>query len=473
MAKTYLEFSDPNGAEHKFYEVTVDGPELTIRYGRIGTDGQRSTKTFPDAAVAQAEADKKIREKRKKGYEDAVMGARQTRTVVRREVTETRSTTRQIAPVLWRFKTRSAAYGIFVDQNTAWVGNDSGEVFALTLSGEVDRSFRLPDGVKCLVSDQFRTFAGCDDGNVYDLSGKLPFMAYEVESKAALLWLDLHGGTLGVSDSGGGVYAFDAESDQQWGHTDDRASMGWMVRVDARGVYYGHSRGVGMFDRESGFPNWHRPTRGSVLFGWQEGNDLYAGTSANLIQRFTKAGEHVQDYQCDGSVLSCAASPGGEFVFAGDSGSAVYCFNRAGERLWKLGTGCASALSMQFAADKLYIVTTNGTLAAIDVSPAAIEAARQGTTPEVRDVKLAAAMPAQAPATELTVTRNASGGVLLRGVQEGSKVRIRPDDSRFHKDWNVQFPRNLRAADGLYVVDDLEDAGGFYRVVGDLRRLEN
>lgn len=109
MAKTYLEFSDPNGAEHKFYEVTVDGPELTIRYGRIGTDGQRSTKTFPDAAVAQAEADKKIREKRKKGYEDAVMGARQKRTVVRREVTETRSTTRQIAPVLWRFKTRSAA----------------------------------------------------------------------------------------------------------------------------------------------------------------------------------------------------------------------------------------------------------------------------------------------------------------------------------------------------------------------------
>ena len=58
-------------------------------------------------------------------------------------------------------------------------------------------------------------------------------------------------------------------------------------------------------------------------------------------------------------------------------------------------------------------------------------------------------------------------------MQEGSKVRIRPDDSRFHKDWNVQFPRNLRAADGLYVVDDLEDAGGFYRVVGDLRRLEN
>ncbi len=473
MSKTYLEFSDPGGAEHKFYEIMVEGTDLTIRYGRIGTDGQSSTKTFPDAARAQAEADKKIREKRRKGYEDAVPGVRQKREVVRREVAETRSTTRHTAPVLWRFKTRQRAFGIFVDEKAAWVGNDSGEVFALSLSGEVNRSFQLPEGVKCLVSDQYRTFAGCDDGNVYDLSGKLPFVAYEVEQSVSLLWLDLHGGTLAVSDSAGGVYAFDAESDQQWGHAGGGAAMGWMVRVDEQGVYYGHSRGVGMFDRASGFPNWHKPTRGSVLFGWQEGGDLYAGTSADLIQRFSKAGEHIQDYQCDTSVLSCATSPGGEFVFAGDSGSAVYCFDRAGQRLWKLGTGCQSALSMQYAAEKLYIVTTSGVLAAIDVSPAAIEAARQGSVPQVRDVKLAAALQAQAPATELATVRSAAGNVLLRAVKEGGKIRIRPDDSRFQQDWNVQFPRNLRTVGGLYVVDDLEDAGGFYRVVGEIRRLEN
>lgn len=473
MTRTYLEFSDPGGAEHKFYEVTVDGQELTIRYGRIGTDGQTTQKTFADPAKAQAEADKKIREKRKKGYEDAVQGVRQKRAIVRREITETRSTTKHTAPVLWRFRTKNMAFGIFVDAGNAWVGNNSGEVFALSLAGEVNRSFQLPDGVKCLVSDTYRTFAGCDDGNVYDLSGKLPFVAYEVEGDNALLWLDLHAGTLGVSDSRGGVFAFDAESDQQWGHVDDKASMGWMVRVDEQGVYYGHSRGVGMFDRQSGFPNWHKPTRGAVLFGWQEGNDLYAGTSANLIQRFTKAGQHVQDYACDSSVLACAASPGGEYVFAGDSGSAVYCFTREGERLWKLGTGCASALSMQYAAEKLYIVTSNGTLAAIDVSPQAIEAAKAGSTPTVKDVKLAASMQAQAPAAALNTVSSASGGVLLKAVKEGGKLRIRPDDARFNKTWNVQFPRDLREVGGLYVVDDLEDAGGFYRVVGDIRKLEN
>lgn len=203
---------------------------------------------------------------------------------------------RQIVLVLWCFKICSVVYGIFVDQNMVWVGNDFGEVFVLMFLGEVDCLFCLLDGVKCFVSDQFCMFVGCDDGNVYDLSGKFFFMVYEVESKVVLLWFDLYGGILGVFDSGGGVYVFDVESDQQWGYMDDWVSMGWMVCVDVWGVYYGYLCGVGMFDWESGFLNWYWLMWGSVLFGWQEGNDLYVGISVNFIQCFMKVGEYVQDY---------------------------------------------------------------------------------------------------------------------------------------------------------------------------------
>jgi uncharacterized protein YwqG/predicted DNA-binding WGR domain protein len=62
----YLEFSD--GQAHKFYQVTVDQTEVTIRYGRIGTQGQTSTSTYATPEAAQAEANKKIEEKLKKGY---------------------------------------------------------------------------------------------------------------------------------------------------------------------------------------------------------------------------------------------------------------------------------------------------------------------------------------------------------------------------------------------------------------------
>ncbi|MFB9994833.1 WGR domain-containing protein [Deinococcus oregonensis] len=471
MERTYLEYSDPHGAEHKFYEVTVDGSDLTIRYGRIGSEGQQQAKTFPTPEQATAEAAKKIAEKRRKKYEDAVQGVRQKRTVVRREITESRVTVKKTAPLLWRFNSGATAFGIFVDAQQAWVGNEDGEVYALTLDGELNLKFKLPDGVKCLVRDGQWTFAGCDDGNVYDLSGKLPFVAYEVDSQAALLWLDVYQGILGAGDVQGGVYAFDAESDQQWGNVSGEADGTWMVRVDDVGVYYGHSEGVGMFDRASGLALWECKTRGDVLFGWQEGASVYAGTSAGLVQRFSKAGQHEADYQCDGGILSCATSGGGQFVFAGDSAGAVYCFTADGTRLWKLGSGCGSALSMQYFQERLYLVTTTGFLAAVDASAEAIASAQQGVTPQVRDVKLAL-MEARAPQTTLPIITDAGGGTVLLCVREGGKLRVRAVGEGYLA-WNVQFPRDLREEGARYVVDGLLDAGGFYRVVGEPRRLNN
>lgn len=37
---TYLELSEDGGGAHKFYEVLVNGTEVTINYGRIGGAGQ-------------------------------------------------------------------------------------------------------------------------------------------------------------------------------------------------------------------------------------------------------------------------------------------------------------------------------------------------------------------------------------------------------------------------------------------------
>ena len=78
----YLELSE--GAAHKFYEVVVDGTDVTIRFGRIGDPGQAKTTTHATAEKALADAQKKVAEKVRKGYERAVRGVRQKRTVTRR-----------------------------------------------------------------------------------------------------------------------------------------------------------------------------------------------------------------------------------------------------------------------------------------------------------------------------------------------------------------------------------------------------
>jgi predicted DNA-binding WGR domain protein len=61
-----LEFVE--GTSRKFWEATVKGSEFTVRYGRIGTEGQRVTKSFASPAAAAAERDKLVAQKRRKGY---------------------------------------------------------------------------------------------------------------------------------------------------------------------------------------------------------------------------------------------------------------------------------------------------------------------------------------------------------------------------------------------------------------------
>ncbi len=62
------------GSSAKFWEVTVDGCDVTTHWGRIGTKGQSKTKTLASPAAARSEADKQTRKKQKKGYVEAGSG---------------------------------------------------------------------------------------------------------------------------------------------------------------------------------------------------------------------------------------------------------------------------------------------------------------------------------------------------------------------------------------------------------------
>ncbi|MHC0432627.1 WGR domain-containing protein [Streptomyces sp. O3] len=474
--KTYLELSQEDGGAHKFYEVTVEGTAVSIRYGRIGAQGQLTTSTFPTAQKAQAAAAKKVAEKVRKGYAPAVQGQRAARPVTRRQVSSAPSTARAMAPVLWRFRTGSSAFGIHIDEDRCWVGNQWGDVYTLSHGGEVLARYSLPDGVKCLVADDFWIYAGCDDGKVYDLSSKLPFAAYDIATDVDIFWLDIREGVLNVADRDGGLTVIDHEDEYQW----SRKSSGqhaWMVRADEDAVYHGHRGGVTAYSPDGGGELWHTPTQGAVLFGWQEDTSVYAGTAHRAVQRLSKATGAVEaTYACDSVVYSCATAPGGRYVFAGDNTSSVYCFDAHGTRLWKLGIEGGSALSMQYRDEKLYMVTTDGSLVCVDASDAGIRSAQQGSVPVPVDVKLAAALPTYTPVTAVTAVETVSvaqaGQVVVECVQEDGRLRVHVVSGGYDPSWNVQFPRGIREPGARYVVESLHPAaGGFYRVRGEIRRL--
>ncbi len=471
--RTYLELSENDGGSHKFYEIIVRDGELSIRYGRIGEPGQSSVKQFPTHDKALAEAQKKISEKTKKGYERAEKGLRKKRAVTHREtVTVAPPPAAKQAPVLWRFETGSRAFGVFVDTNLAWVGNDQGKIFAVDHHGEVRFKFKLPDGVKCIIADDDWLYAGCDDGNVYDLSSKSPRIAYQIADDVDIYWLDIHDGVLAVSDANGKVTVVNHENESQWSKKSS-GQWGWMVRCDEIGVYHGHTGGITMYDWEDGAQIWTRPTDGAVFFGWQEEAMLYAATTHHKVCSFTKQGQPATVYACDNVLFSCAAAPGGKFIFAADNSAQVYCFAENGTRLWKLGTGCGAALSMQYRDERLYLVTNTGVLCCIDASEAAILAAKQGIVPQAVSRIAPKVELFTPPPLQTTSTATAGAGVIAECYLDAGQLRVRVLSPGYHRDWHCQFPKDLREAGARYVIDQVRESakGGFYRAFGNIRKL--
>ncbi len=480
---TYLELSEATGSAHKFYEVSVTDTELKIRYGRIGDPGATQISHFATEAAAQAAGQKKLREKLKSGYAPAVLGVRKKRTITQRVVIPTalsstggsrgrgaRGSSVPAAPVLWRFGFGSMAFGIFVDSERCWVGKQNGQIYALDHRGAVRGQFALPAGVKCLVADADWIYAGCDDGNVYDLTGKIPRVAYAIAEDVDIYWIDIHHGMLGVADAGGRIALFNHEDESQWMQK-SKGKSGWMVRCDDSGIYHGHSAGVTKYT-PGGELAWHQRTGGVVLFGWQESATVYAGTGNGKVYAFSKTGRPGTVYDCDDSIYSCAAADDGRYVFAGDAYSAVYCFAADGTRLWKLDTGCGPALSMQYHDGRLYVVTSQGTLACIDASAAAIAAAQTGTVPQATKLTAPAAV-APVASTTLAQTHSAGGGVVLECFREGGALRMRVVSPGYDPAKRVQFPKDIRRAGARYVVAEVRPVaqGDFYRAYGDIEEL--
>jgi predicted DNA-binding WGR domain protein len=65
MSKRYFEFGT-----QKFWEITQEELKVSVRFGKLGVQGQTTAKDFDSAAEATKYAEKMIAEKTKKGYEE-------------------------------------------------------------------------------------------------------------------------------------------------------------------------------------------------------------------------------------------------------------------------------------------------------------------------------------------------------------------------------------------------------------------
>lgn len=65
---SFREFEYADGKSFKFWKIEVQGTDVVTQYGRIGTTGQETRKSFESLPAAQKEHDKLVSEKTRKGY---------------------------------------------------------------------------------------------------------------------------------------------------------------------------------------------------------------------------------------------------------------------------------------------------------------------------------------------------------------------------------------------------------------------
>ena len=58
-----------NGSD-KFWSIQVSNQQVTVHFGRNGTNGQTQTKSFANDATALQHAERMIRQKTVKGYQE-------------------------------------------------------------------------------------------------------------------------------------------------------------------------------------------------------------------------------------------------------------------------------------------------------------------------------------------------------------------------------------------------------------------
>ncbi|TGD81583.1 DUF4240 domain-containing protein [Hymenobacter wooponensis] len=63
-------FINQKGEANKFWNIEIDGSAYTVTFGKVGTKGRESYKSFSDAAVCATEAAKLMQEKQNKGYHE-------------------------------------------------------------------------------------------------------------------------------------------------------------------------------------------------------------------------------------------------------------------------------------------------------------------------------------------------------------------------------------------------------------------
>ncbi|MBL8149821.1 MAG: hypothetical protein JNN15_07825 [Blastocatellia bacterium] len=383
-------------------------------------------------------------------------------------------------PEMWSYKPENPrglwkvpAFGLWIDEMGCWMGNRDGLLVKLDEYGKIVESHQLENNLRCMIGSKNSLYASCDNGKIYDLTSSIPKSIYNINypngysviQSIALdndhLWLlDLYANLVCLTSK------FQVRLQKKldiW--------VGWFFHIDEQFIYIGHKSGLSCYKKDNAEMLWQEFTVAPVLSGTVKSDKLFLGTSDGRIyvvskEQNLKLRKLEVVAKCKGSVYAISLSEDGEYIFATDHLSNLYSFTSAGHIVSEQKVGCGAILSLKVFKNRLYGTTTDGILACFSTETTkefTIQASKQTTKQRIITTPLS---------YEVAQKDASASAVVLECVKQGGKLKVRPVSDGYRKDWNVQFPQALRIEGVRYLVDSLQEAKEFYRVVGKIRRID-
>jgi outer membrane protein assembly factor BamB len=388
----------------------------------------------------------------------------------------------QISPtssdVLWKYAVPNPQgswvvpiFGLWVNRRGCWLSNRDGWILEINHQGEIIQKHQLSKLTRCVTGSKDSLYVGCDDGQIYELTEKIPQPIYNMRPpdnywySYQIFALEKTADSLLIADAYGKLICLDPSLEIQWQQQRSECWQGYLLCADLHRVYQGYYRGLICYDKSTGQFLWEQLTDAPVLCGTVLEKKIIVGCSDRNIYALSKNGNSQLSpkgistiFTCKGMPYAICATSDQQSLFISDYNWQIYRLDVQGNLQGIITLDCGAAMAMQIWNARLYAGTTQGVVVCVALDPSS-----EGPPnfPQERPI-----LPSQ---------RETSAGVILKCFKKGTKLKIRPCSSKYNQDWNVAFPKHLRVEGARYRVDGLKESkqGGFYRVVGQIEQLES
>ena len=373
-------------------------------------------------------------------------------------------------------------FDLWVNDQGCCTSNRNGWILGFDHEGEMIQQYKLPTASRCLTEgwqEEAEGFlASCEDGQIYEITGKIPQPIYQLRSPnlygyhCLILAMIKRDNLLFIADLYGQLFCINENLECQWQNHHPQQWLSYFLGTDHQYLYQGYYQGLMIYEKTTGKLILEKSTPAPVLCGLILEQDMLIGCSDRQIYKISKSISKLEIlpiFDCTGIPYAIALNPENQDLFISDSDGKVYQLNLQGNLQIVINLQKGAALTMKIWQNKLYLGTSQGEIICLNVanSDDNSKVKTAGLTTQVVPVKTTAT-----PAPQ-SVSLSSQTGVILICIKQGKQLKIRPLSAGYHQDWNVAFPHHLREEGARYQVTGLQESkqGGFYRIFGNIKRL--